>query len=136
MTAHDALIAVHAAAGALALVAGVLTLPRGRFFATYLGSMTVMELSLVLAVAAGWSADPPAARTAFVGLIVLGAVMCARAGLARRERGTATSGPSRRCVQHVGFTLVGLVDAFVVVAVLRAGAPPGAMDPPISSFRR
>lgn len=123
MTAHDALITVHAAAGTLALAAGAMALPRGRGYDTYRWSLLTMQVALVLAVAASWAATPAAARAAFTALAVLGAVMCARGWLAGRSRPARGAAPSARWVHHVGFTLVGLTDGFAVVAVLRAGAP-------------
>lgn len=47
-----------------------------------------------------------------------------RAAQARRIRPTAGQGPPPdRYLDHVGFTLVALFDAFIVVAVLNLGAP-------------
>ena len=120
---HGALIGVHAAAGAAALVAGAVALPHGRLFPLYWWSLLVMQVALVLALAAGWPATPPPARGAFAALAVLGAVMCLRARAAGRDRPTPTTGPSPGYLSHVGFTLVGLTDAFLVVTVLNAGAP-------------
>lgn len=123
MTAHDALVAVHAALATLALLAGAVSLPRGRGHRTYRSSLLGMQAALALAVATSWPTTPAAARGAFTGLLVLGAVMCARGWLAGRERPVSGAAPSARYVRHVGFTLVGLADGFLVVAVLRAGAP-------------
>ena len=46
-----------------------------------------------------------------------------RATRARRVRPTVASGPSPVYLEHVGFTLVALFDAFCVIAVLDGGAP-------------
>ncbi len=120
---HGVLVGVHATAGAAALVTGAVALARGRLFPLYWWAMVTMQAALVLAVAVGWPTTPTAARAAFCALVVLGAVMCVRARAAGRDRPTATSGPSRGYLSHVGFTLVGLTDAFLVVTVLNAGAP-------------
>ncbi len=123
MTAHDALITVHAAAGTLALGAGALALPRGRGYSAYRWSLLTTQVALVLAVAVTWAGTPAAGRAAFTALAVLGAVVCARGWLAGHHRPADGAAPSPRWVHHVGFTLVGLADGFTVVAVLRAGAP-------------
>ncbi len=123
--AHIVLIIIHAASATLALVLGLVAIRRGRLVLGYLVSLAAMELSLLGAVALGWPQGPPAANLVFSGLLVLGAVMCWRGWMAARRRPRAGERPSPSSVGHVGFTLVSLVDAFVVVSVLRAGAPVG-----------
>ncbi len=119
---HTSLVAVHAASATLALALGLVAISRGRLFPGYLASLAAMELSLLGAVVVGWQRSPPVANLVFTGLLVLGAVMWWRGGLAWRLLRSGER-PSPACVSHVGFTLVSLVDAFVVVSVLRAGAP-------------
>ncbi len=62
-------------------------------------------------------------RVLFTGFVMLGLFMVWRAGQARRMRPSGSAGPSVRYVAHVGFTLVALFDAFIVIAVLNGGAP-------------
>ena len=119
---HGLLVAAHAVAATLALLAGLVAVRRGRGLDLFSWSVVAMEAFLVLAVAAGWRRDA-ALHAPFVALVVLGAVMVARARLAvglRPVRGRRLGGA---CLGHVGFVLIGLTDAFVVVSVLDAGAP-------------
>lgn len=120
---HTVAIVIHASTGALAFAVGLLALQRARWFRTYLVFLWAMALSLVVAVVDEWGALGMATRVIFTGLIVLAAAMLVRAELARRNRPDQSGGPSARYVEHLGFTLVSLFDAFVVVSVLNAGAP-------------
>ena len=118
---HGTLIALHAAAGLTALVAGGIALRRGRFFDVYLWALVGTTVFLAAAVGVAWAATGAGARLLFGAFTALAAVMVWRAVLARRVRPAGT--PTVAYVEHVGFTLVALFDAFVVVAVLDAGAP-------------
>lgn len=117
---HTVFIAVHATAGALALVAGAVALRRGTLFGVYLWSMATMVIFLVLTMAIDWADVVTASRVVFVALGVLAVVMLRRAVLARRIRPAGAAGPSASYIDHVGFTLVALTDAFTVIAVLNA----------------
>ncbi len=121
---HTILIGLHALAGTVALAAGAAALRGGRLFPTYLAAMLAMLGFLVLAVAVEWGELAPQARVLFSALLLLGAVMCRRSWLARRLLPVAPAPPTAPYVRrHVGFTLVGLLDAFVVISVLNAGGP-------------
>lgn len=120
---YSTFIFVHAVTGGIALLAGCVALGRRRMFGTYLWSLVAMEVFLVLAIAAEWMVLDAAARGLFAALAVLGVFMLWRADRAWRVRPRGGAGPSARYVEHVGFTLVALFDAFVVVAVLDLGAP-------------
>lgn len=120
---HTLFITVHAVTGAVALLAGSVALRRGAMFGTYLWSLVGMELFLVLAIAAEWAELPTGTRVLFTALAVLGVVMLWRAARARPIRPSRTVPPTTRYVEHVGFTLIALFDAFVVILVLNAGAP-------------
>lgn len=120
---HEVLIAVHAVAGVVALAAGVVAVRTGRLFHVYLVSLGAMALFLVVAIVVDWSTIDTAARAVFAALAALVGFMVWRALRARGERPDGVSRPSPRYVAHVGFTLVALVDAFAVIAVLDAGAP-------------
>ena len=116
-------ITVHAVAATVAFVAGLLSVPAGRFLGTYRSAMAVMAAALVPAVLVDWSTTDAVARTAFGGLFLLSGVMVLRAELAARMSPDRTGGPVPAYLGHVGFTLIALADGFGVVAVLRAGAP-------------
>lgn len=120
---HTLFIAVHAVAGGVALLAGCVTIGRRALFGVYLWSLVAMELFLVLAIAAEWAVIDVAARMLFVAFGLLGLVMLGRARQARRIRPSGSAGPSASYVAHVGFTLVALFDAFIVILVLNLGAP-------------
>lgn len=121
---HSALITLHALAGTVAFGCGVAALRRPGWFAAYYWSMVVMATSVAAAVAVAWAELDTVTRLVFAGLLVLAAVMVSRAELARRlaVRGNH---PSPDAVGHIGFTLVGLADAFLVVTVMNLGAPGG-----------
>jgi hypothetical protein len=115
---HTIFIALHATAGVAALAAGAITLRGGRFFDVYLGSLIVMTVSLVAAIGVEWAAIDTVARVVFSAFTVLAGVMIWQATRARQlPPGSATY------IEHIGFTLISLFDAFVLVAVLNAGAP-------------
>lgn len=127
MMAHGILIALHAAAGVVAFGLGCLALRRGRVFPGYLGALVAMAVFLGLAVAVGWGANDTVTRIIFSALIGLAAFMVSRGVLAGRVRPEGRARPSAAYVEHIGFTLVGLADGFLVVTVLRLGAPGWAL---------
>lgn len=120
---HTVFVTLHAVAGVIAFVAGCLAIRRASWFATYLWSLLVMALALVPSTAIAWPDRDGAGRGLFLALTALAGFMVWRAVLARRMRPVAPGGPSARYVDHVGFTLVALADAFVVVLVLDLGGP-------------
>jgi len=115
---HGILIALHAIAGVIALYTGAFAIRDGRFFAVYLGSLVAMTVFLAAAVAVSWTSTDAAARVLFAAFTALALVMVARAVLARRG-----IPHTHAYVEHIGFTLVALFDAFVVITVLNSGAP-------------
>lgn len=120
---HNVFIVLHAASAVVAFWAGCLALRRGRWHPTYLGALVGMAVFLVLAVAAGWAGNDAVTRIIFSGLGGLAGFMVWRGVLAGRLRPVGVARPTAAYVEHVGFTLVGLADGFVVVSVLRLGAP-------------
>jgi len=120
---HTAFIAVHAGAGGIALVTGCVALAGGGLFRTYLWSLVTMELLLVLAIGAKWAVIHGPTRVLFGALAMLGAYLVWHADQARRIRASGLAEPSARYVAHIGFTLIALADAFVVILVLHLGAP-------------
>ncbi|MQA15434.1 MAG: hypothetical protein GEV09_15055 [Pseudonocardiaceae bacterium] len=120
---HTTFIALHAATAVVALVSGAVALWRPTWFGTYLWSLAGMALFLVLAIGAGWGEIDMPLRLLFSAFVVLAAFMVWRAAQARRIRPSGSMGPSASYVEHIGFTLVALFDAFAVIAVLNSGAP-------------
>lgn len=119
---HTIFIALHAAAGAIAFVAGAVALRRGALFQIYLWSLAGMGLFLVPAIALEWSRLDTPSRVLFSALAVLAAVMLWRAVMASGVLPAPGTPPSASYVNHVGFTLIALFDAFIVVTVLNLGA--------------
>lgn len=115
---YGVLIWSHAATATVALVAAFGSRDR-RWFGVYHVAMWAMVGFLVAAVAVDVGGRDLARHLVTAALVVLAAVMVWRAELARRTR--ITDPP--RFVGHVGFTIVGLIDAFVVVTVVNSGAP-------------
>lgn len=114
---HTVLIALHALSGAVALMTGLVA-HRGRaLFETYLWSLVATVIFLALAVVEEWSRLDAAAQVLFAAFTGLGVVMV---WLATRARGLPLS---PRYVSLVGFTVVALFDAFIVITVLNVGAP-------------
>jgi len=120
---HTILITLHAVAGVVALVSGLVAVRRGRLFDVYLWSLAGMAVFLLFAVAVTWAEIDAGTRALFGAFLVLAGVMVWRAVRARRIRPTGSDAPSPRYLDHVGFTLVALFDAFVVIAVLDFGWP-------------
>lgn len=120
---HTIFVAAHAFTATSALIAGILTVLRSRSFATYLGSLVAMELFLMLAIAVQWPAYNWPERAVFASLAAFGGVVVWQGGRAWQARPVNGVTISVRCYEHLGFTLVALVDAFLVVTVLNAGAP-------------
>ncbi len=120
---HTTFIVLHALAGTAAFAAGCVALRRGRGFPVYLWSMIAMAVFLVAAVVSEWNLLDSTTRAVFAAFVVLAGFMLWRAGRARSLRPTPSAGPSVAYFEHIGFTLVALFDAFVVVSVLNAGAP-------------
>jgi len=115
---HATLIALHAAAGLIAVVAGGLAIRRRRPFKLYFYSLEICLSALVAVIAVDWRSLDMTSRVLFLALVALGALMLWRAVQARRLLPGPRTEPSPRYLDHLGFTLVSLLDAFVVIAVL------------------
>jgi hypothetical protein len=125
---HLAAIVAHALSGAAALLTGVVAFERGsRVLAVYLGCVIAMLASLGLAFAAEWGELDAPTRWVFTGLSGIGVVVLVRAIEAWRARPGSGEVPTRRFRSAVGFTVVALTDAFLVVTVLDLGAPTWAV---------
>ncbi|MGH3099213.1 MAG: hypothetical protein ACRDMV_24785 [Streptosporangiales bacterium] len=120
---HVWLIGLHALAGVAAFAAGCVALRRRSWFAVYLWSLVLLVAFLAADVAATWGGLGVALRALFVAFLGLGAYMVWRALRARALLATGEGPRSPSYLGHVGFTLVGLFDGFVVIGVLDLGAP-------------
>lgn len=115
---HTIVIALHAASGGIALLAGCVAIARGVFFGIYLWSLVAMEVFLVVALAEDWPGFGSFERVLFTVFALLGLFAVGRATQARRILPRSGARPAASYVDHVGFTLVALFDAFVVILVL------------------
>jgi hypothetical protein len=120
---HSALVTLHALGGLLALVAGCLALRRPSYLDTYFWSLVACIAFLVAVVAVDWNGLEAGSRALFVALSALGALMVWRGAQARRLATCSRQQWSARELDHLGFTLVALLDAFVVIGALDLGAP-------------
>lgn len=123
---HVTLIAIHATAGIAALIAGLAAIRRRRWFPPYLSALIVTLLALAAVVALDWSTLNLATRGVYAGFLVFAAVLIGQGERARRaqlQRATRGHAADRTYTAAVGFTVVALFDAFVVIAVLDLGAP-------------
>lgn len=118
---HTVLVVLHAAAGTIAVGCGAAALRRTGWFAGFYWSLLAMGGFVLAAVVVGWPDLDTVTRLVFAALLVLAAAMVWRAELARRLRRDGRY-PTRATVAHIGFSLVGLLDAFLVVTVLNLGA--------------
>lgn len=116
---YTVLIVLHAAAGVAAFAAGIVALARERFLDAYRWSLVASIGFLVLAIAVTAAERDTASWAVSGALVGLAAVMVARALLA----GGVPPGRRAAYVYHVGFGVVGLFDAFWVVALMRAELP-------------
>ena len=120
---HTVVIGLHAASGVVALASGLQAMRGGRLLRTHLWSLVATIAWLAVAVALDWAALPPAGRVLFAGFTALGGYMVWRAVQALRRRPAPGVRPSVAYVRDLGFNLVALSDAFLVIAVLDLGAP-------------
>lgn len=121
------LVSLHGAAGVIAFFAGgVLIFSRRyatdrRLFGLYWWSLIGLTTFLAGAMVAYWAHYTPASRVTFVGLFVLSLYMLYRAHRARGLLRSLPEGWQGPYIEHIGFTLISLLEGFVIVAVLNAG---------------
>lgn len=114
-----AVLTTHAAAGLVALGAGVCALRTGRGAPVLMGGVTAMTLLLVPSMALGWREFGPVEKVVFPGLGVLACFMVAQARAAQRE--LAARGLTPAAVDHAGFCVIALTVAGTIVPLLRLG---------------
>lgn len=130
---HDLLIVVHAVAGTTAFVLGVAVLAALRngdcppLFRSYYVSVSVMAATLTAAVGIDWNNLATGTQLVFASLCGLALYVVSRAERARRRMPLASAGDRHGLVDDVGFTLVALLDGFVIVTAVNLSAPPWAV---------
>lgn len=121
---HTVFVALHAVAGLTALAAGCAAITLPALLPAHFWSLVAQVVFVGVALGIDWSGLGLAPRVLFAALVALGCYMVwhgARAReLAPRNRDER---PSGRYLDHLGFTLVALLDGFFVVLVLDLGAP-------------
>lgn len=117
------LIVLHAAAGFVALGTGVPAMRRGWLLPAHLWALVATIVPLAGAVAVDWAGLDTAARILFVAFVGLGGYLIWSAVRALRRRPAPSERPSPAYVRHLGFNLVALTDAFLVILVLDLGVP-------------
>lgn len=120
---HAAFILLHAGAGLVALIAGVLAVTgpaarRRAAFPVYFWSLAGVVAFLSVAVVLAWADLDTPSRVLFPAFIALGLFMILRAVQAGRVLASQGSRPTAAYLDHLGFTIVALFDAFAVIAVL------------------
>lgn len=116
-------ITLHAAAGVIAFVAGCLALRWRGYLSAYFWSLIAMVGFLAVVVAVDWAGLNTASRALFAALLGLAGYMIWRAFQAHRMRSAPGSDQRAHAFDHIGFTLIGLFDGFVIILVLDLGAP-------------
>jgi hypothetical protein len=125
-TLHDLFIALHAASGALSFLAGSVLIFSARnlanpLFGAYWWFLAGLIVFLTGAMVAYWRQYAAAERIIFSGLFVLGLYMLYRARSASRLLQDQPAGWKRSYVAHVGFTLISLLEGFIIVAASNTG---------------
>lgn len=121
---HLFLISVHAAAGGTAFLVGLVAMRRpGTLVRTFTGTITVMALAVAAAVAAAWPNLGTTSRVVSAAFVVLAGYMVWRALAAVRIAHRRAGEIPERYYDLLGFDLVALFDAFVVIALLDLGVP-------------
>lgn len=122
ISVHAALITLHATTGLVALAAGSLSVRRPAYVRVYLWSLVACIVLLAAAVAIDWNELDDGSRALFAAFGALGAYMIWRAARASAHL-PSTVHERPAYLDRIGFTLVALVDAFLVILVLDLGAP-------------
>lgn len=129
---HTVLIYGHAISGFLALGLGLLVFqPRftkkSALFSSYYVALWGMVALLVAVVLVDWSQLPPVSRITFGGLTLLALYTGFRGWQARQllygPDHTRPGGWQKTYLDHVGFTLISLLEGFVIVGAIDMNAP-------------
>lgn len=126
---RDILIGIHAAAGTVAFVAGVVLVAsiararEPRFSGVHLSGLAILAATTGALVGWDWPTLGTGLKVGFTALIALAAIMVVAGGRARRLAQLRPSGWRRGLVAAAGFTLISLFAGFVIITSLDAGAP-------------
>lgn len=126
---HDLLIGFHAITVCISFFGGCILLYSREYrfdrklFRLYLWSLVGMIAFLLMAMITEWTAYSGTERTAFTGLLGLGAYMLYRGFSARTLLKTQADGWSETSTHHIRFTLISLYEGFIVVSALNAQTP-------------
>lgn len=121
---HTVFIALHAVAALVALAAGCAAITLPALLPTYLWSLVAQTVFVAVAVGLDWGGLGLAPRILFTALVALGCYMVWRAVRARAVApDSRAQRPSSRYLDHLGFTLVALLDGFLIILVLDLGGP-------------
>lgn len=116
-------IATHTLAALAALAAGILVLWKNRGVRVHALAITAMTATLAVAMTLGWSDRyESATRIIFSGLAVLAAVMTYIAIRTVRRTTGGPGSPTVETVDAIGFNVISLVTAGVIVPVVNMGA--------------
>jgi hypothetical protein len=118
---HTIFIAIHAVFGGVAFFAGLIAIRRGALFSLYWWCLVGTMVSLAAAMIIAWGGWATAERIVFSALMALGVYMLVRGAQASRVLPARTNGVTARYMDDMGFNLIALFDAFVVVLVLDLG---------------
>jgi hypothetical protein len=126
---HDVLIAIHALGGVVAFGTGCRLIwrppasPKSTSLTLYLWSMVVLVAFVIVVVLYDWPRLGVTERVAFSALDVLALYMAWRAHQARQLSRHRAGDWWLRFTDHIGFTLIGLFDGFVIITAIDLGAP-------------
>jgi hypothetical protein len=124
---HNTLILLHAATATLAFFAGCALILSPRYmlnrqvFNLYLWSLLAMALLLAAAVVVYWEEYSDVERIIFPGLLGLALFILFRAWGAGLVLATQQENWKLGYVEHIGFTLVSLLEGFIIVSGLNSG---------------
>ena len=123
------MIVLHTIAGLVAFGIGWIIVPPRRaerrpwLAAVFVVSIGALVVFMVGAMAAHWADIALGERLVYSSLAGLGLVMLWRARRAHRLLQAGRAAPPSTYVDDVGFDLISLFDAFVIVAAIDLGAP-------------
>lgn len=126
---HNIITLLHAAAAALAFLAGCLLifssvyLSNQKLFSVYDWALISMVILLAGAIFVYWTEYSSVERIVFPGLLVLGIYMLFRAWSANRLLASQPNAWKNNYIEHIGFTLISLFEGFIIVSGLNSGFP-------------
>ena len=123
---HYALIILHTVAGTISFIAGLLVVILRRtswLFEGYLWSLVVMAISVVMVVIWDWPVLTLPQQISYTALGALGIYTSYRGFQARQKQAYRYTGWRLEFMEDVGFTLISLFDAFVIIGAIDLGMP-------------